>query len=219
MIIAIVPAYNEEKTIGSVIRDLFPYVDEVVVVDDCSKDNTAQVSQEAGATVLSHRVNRGQGAALETGHEYARRQRAAYVVHFDADGQFSAADIPGALSKITEAGADVLFGTRFLDDRSNIPFIKRYALLPFGKMVDWLMGAVPLTDVHNGFRILSGRALECVSIRHDRMAHATEIPVLVKACGLTYVEYPVKVVYHEYGQGMRGGVRILRDLFFGKFIK
>ena len=87
MFLAIVPAYNESKRIGSVVRSLFDHVDMVVVVDDASRDATATLAQQAGATVLQHTVNRGQGAALETGHAYARSIDATYVLHFDGDGQ------------------------------------------------------------------------------------------------------------------------------------
>ena len=98
MFIAIVPAHNEESSIGSVVRSLVRHVDQVVVVDDGSRDATAKEAASAGAVVLRHAINRGQGAALETGHEYARRAGADFVLHFDADGQFDAADVPRSRS-------------------------------------------------------------------------------------------------------------------------
>ncbi len=113
MFVAVVPAYNEEKRIGSVVRSLFGHVDEVVVVDDASADNTIQEAQNAGATVLIHRVNRGQGAALETGHAYARKHGAQFVIHFDGDGQFRVEDIAPALEHLQESNADILRFTPF----------------------------------------------------------------------------------------------------------
>lgn len=219
MIAALVPAYNEEKQIGEVVKNLLPLVDHVIVIDDASEDRTADEAGFSGAFVLRHKINRGQGAALQTGHEYAKKIGADYVLHFDADGQFDPADIGGALAYIRESVVDILFGSRFLGEFAlQIPWFKRNILLPLARYVDRLSGAVPLSDSHNGFRILSRRALERIVISQDRMAHATEIPVLVKKFGLSYVEYPVKVHYQEYGQGLRSGFAIIKDLFLGRFV-
>jgi glycosyltransferase involved in cell wall biosynthesis len=131
MILAIVPAYNEADHIGSVVSDLQEVVDEVVVVNDCSVDDTVAIALEAGATVLSHNINRGAGAALETGHAYARAIGASYVVHFDGDGQFTATEIPLALAALKRANADVLFGSRFLHGNGkDLPWSKRYIIHP-----------------------------------------------------------------------------------------
>lgn len=219
MFIAIVPAYNEETNIGSVVRSLFSHVDQVVVVDDCSLDRTAEEAQAAGAVVLIHEINRGQGAALETGHTYAREVGAEYVIHFDGDGQFSPDDIRPALLHVKKHNADVLLGSRFLDNRSNVPFLKKYLLHPIAKIINRFFGGLYLSDVHNGFRILSRRALDHIYITQDRMAHATEIPYLVRKHGLKYIEFPVKVTYKEFGQSGLSGVSIIKDLFFDKFIR
>jgi|SRR3989339_1200088 len=219
MFVAVVPAYNEEKTIGSVARGLFEHVDKVVVVDDGSIDDTLCESQGVGATVLRHEINRGQGASLETGHEYARKIGANYVLHFDADGQFDPSDIAPALKALQESGADILFGSRFLGKQANLPFFKHWFILPIAKLLNCLFVGRGLSDVHNGFRILTRRALNSISITQDRMAHATEIVALVKKNKLKYIEFPVKVKYSEYGQGVGGGVRVLGDLVVGWFVK
>jgi glycosyltransferase involved in cell wall biosynthesis len=217
--LAIVPAYNEEDSIGSVVRGIFPHVDRVVVVDDGSGDKTGAEAEGAGAVVLRHDLNRGQGAAIETGQEYARRVGAKYVLHFDADGQFDPADISPALKFLQEKQADILFGSRFLDDRSQVPFFKKYIILPLARFVDKLTGAVTLRDSHNGFRILNRNALVSVKLTQDRMAHATEIPSLVKKNNLRYVEFPVKVIYSEFGQSAVGGLKVIGDLVLGKYLK
>lgn len=219
MVVAIVPAYNESAKIGSVVTSLRTVVDTVIVIDDCSADDTKAKAVAAGAVVLRHTINRGQGAALETGHTYARRIEADLVIHFDGDGQFDVADINPALAAMQTAGADVLFGSRFLaiDALSGIPTFKRYVLLPLARYIDRFFGAVPLTDAHNGFRILSKHAINTIRIRQDRMAHATEIPQLVATHKLTYIEFPVKVSYHEYGQSSIAGVKIIIDLLLNKF--
>lgn len=219
MIIALVPAYNEEKKIGSVIQDLFSHVDEVVVIDDGSTDDTARIAREAGAMVLSHRLNLGQGAALETGHKYARgRNDVDYVVHFDADGQFLASDIVPALAYLQANKKEVLLGSRFLGSEKSVPWLKRFFLLPLGRLIDRWSGTVRLSDSHNGFRILNRRALELIHITQDRMAHATEIPTLIAKHNLSWVEFPVTVRYDEFGQGVGGGLKIVRDLLVGKFL-
>src|SRR3989338_3201435 len=218
MFLAIVPAYNVEQTIGSVVRNLFEHVDRVVVVDDGSDDATAAAADSAGAEVLRHALNRGQGAALETGHEFARVIGADHVLHFDADGQFDVRDVQPALAELRRSNADVLFGSRFLDKRSSIPWFKKRVLLPVGRVVSRLFGGGKLSDTHNGFRIFNRRALEKIRLTQDGMAHATEIQSLVKRHGLRYIEHPVKVTYTEYGQGIQEGTRIVRDLLFGKFV-
>lgn len=219
MIMAIVPAYNEEKRIAAVVADLLGHVDEVVVINDCSADDTAKKAHQSGATVLSHHINRGQGAALETGHAYARKQHADFVIHFDGDGQFSVTDIPQALEHIQKHKADVLLGSRFLDTRTQMPKFKRYILHPIAREVENRLTGLTLSDIHNGFRVLSKRALQDIVITQDGMAHASEIPRLIAKYNLKHVEFPVQVTYHEYGQSAFGGIKIIKDLLFGNFVK
>ena len=206
MFVAIVPAYNEEKRIGSVVQSLFEHVDRVVVVDDASVDNTSPEARKAGA-------------ALETVHAYAREVGADFVLHFDGDAQFDVGDIKPALERLKKEGADILFGSRFLGVDSNMPWFKKNILSPVGRMVNNFFGAVRVSDAHNGFRILNKKALGNIQITQDRMAHATEILTLTKQKGLKHTEFPVKVTYHEYGQRASNGFHIIKDLVFGKFIK
>ena len=135
----IIPAYNEAKSIGRVIRGLFEQGwKEVVVVDDGSADNTAVVAKEAGAMVFRHLVNRGQGAALQTGDDFALKSGAQWVAHFDGDDQFNPADIGPALEKLKTSHADVLLGSRFLDNRSRLPPLKKFIILPLARLVNYL---------------------------------------------------------------------------------
>jgi len=219
MFLAIVPAYNEEEKIGSVVQSLFSHIDRVVVVDDCSVDSTSDEAKNAGAIVLQHKINRGQGASLQTGHQYALENNADYILHFDGDGQFDVSDIAPALEEFKKTNSDILFGSRFLDSRTKIPWIKKYILFPPARLFNKLFGGVDLTDIHNGFRILNRKALESFSIEQDRMAHATEIPAKAKKLGLKYIEFPVKVTYHRYGGGLVHGLGVVKDLVFGKFLR
>lgn len=220
-IFVILPAYNEAKQIGRVIRGLFqepglkavaPEL-QLIVVDDASQDATAEEAYKAGAMVVRHASNRGQGAALQTGNDLARSLGAQIVVHFDADGQFNPHDIAGAIALIKRDEVDIVLGSRFLDDRSEIPWFKRHIILPVGRRINFVFTGLELTDVHNGFRVLSRLALDKIIITHDRMAHNTEIPAQIKKYNLRWREYPVEVRYFEPGQGLGGGVRILWDLF------
>lgn len=219
MFIAIVPAFNEEKNIAAVVSQLLTVVDQVIVVDDCSSDQTQLRATQAGAVVLRHALNRGQGAALETGHVYARKHKADYIIHFDGDDQFDVADVLPALHALQKNNADVLFGSRFLDERSHLPFSKKYIILPLGRLLldRWFFG-IRLSDAHIGFRILNKKALDLIQITQDRMAHATQIPALVRQHQLSYIEFPVKVTYHEYGQGIKAIPKIMYDLFIGRFL-
>jgi len=220
MLFIVLPAFNEENKIGRVIRGLFEHgYNNIVVVNDGSSDNTATEAESAGAVVLNHAINRGQGAALQTGNEYALQNGAEILIHFDADGQFNPSDIAGALNHLKENNLDIVLGSRFLDHRSNLPFFKKYFILPISRAINNFVSGLKLTDVHNGFRIMHRVAAEQILITQDRMAHNSEIPRLIKEKKLKYTEYPVEVFYHENGQGVSGGVKILLDLIIAKFNK
>jgi len=220
MIFVVLPAFNEEKKIGRVIRDLFEHgFNNIVVIDDGSKDNTSLVAKTAGATVIKHVINRGQGAALQTGNEFALKQGAEIIVHFDADGQFEAQDIVSGLTRIEKDQVDVVLGSRFLDKRSKIPFLKKYFILPISRLFNNFFTGLKLTDVHNGFRIMRAKVAEKIIITQDGMAHNSQIPRLIKDYGFSFVEHPVKVLYFESGQGLKGGIKILWDLIIANFTK
>lgn len=218
MPLVIIPAYNEEKVIGRVIRGLFEHgLEDILVVDDGSTDGTAKEAKLGGAKVLRHEINRGQGATLETGDEYARATGAEVVIHFDGDDQFNPADIVKGLELMREKKLDVALGSRFLDERSRLPWFKAQIILQIARWTNFVFTGCLLTDAHNGFRILSREALEKIHITHDRMAHNTEIIRQIRQHRLRYLEFPVEVRYHTYGQGFMGGVVIVRDLLFGLF--
>lgn len=220
MVIAAVPAYNEEQSIRSVVKQLSEVVDKVVVVDDGSLDETADQARLKNTTVITHPINRGQGAALETARKYILHQtKAGFVVTFDGDHQFQTEEIEPALEKMKQKQVDVLLGSRFLNKESKLPWSKQNIILPASRIVEYIFTGVYLSDVHNGFKIFSRKALEQISISQDRMAHASEIPQLIKEHDLDYIEFPVKVDYQEYGQDAAAGLGILKDLILGKFIK
>lgn len=220
MVWIVVPAYNEEKNIANTVQGLLKLgYSNTVVVDDGSGDNTFQEAQRAGAKVLSHVLNRGQGASLQTGHEYALKCGAEIVVDFDADGQFDPKDIENAINKLQNEKLDIVLGSRFLIENLQIPFSKKYFILPLAKIINRFFTGVNLTDAHNGFRVFSRIGLSKIQITQDKMAHNTEIIAQIKKHNLRFVEVPVKVSYSRYGQGWRGGIEIIKDLVINFFVK
>jgi len=215
MIFIVIPVYNEEDAIDTTIKDLQEKgFKNIIVVDDGSSDQTFERAQKTGVIILRHQLNRGQGAALQTGNEFALKQGASIVVHFDGDGQFNSNDIMPAIEFMKLHEVDMVLGSRFLDTRSIIPFTKRYILLPIGKWINYLLTGVKLSDVHNGFRIYSKKALQEIIITQDKMAHNSEITASLKKKALTYKEFPVEVKYYRYGQGIKGGLKIIKEWFF-----
>lgn len=214
----VIPAYNEEENITGVISGLIALYPgaKIVVVDDGSEDGTVEAASQARAIVLKHLINRGQGAALATGTEYALSQGADIIVHFDADGQFEARDVAALVEPIKNGQAEVVLGSRFLNRANHIPFSKKYFILPLARAVNFLFTGLWLSDAHNGLRALSRRAAESIKIEQDRMAHNSEIIAQLKKNNLKFVEVPVRVVYHRYGQGFWGGLKIIKDLIFQK---
>lgn len=225
----VIPVYNEEKNLAQVLTDLLQYDYQVVVVDDGSTDNTFQIAKKFPITSLRHQINRGQGAALETGTQYALQKGAGIIVHFDGDGQFLANEIQLVVEPVLSHQVDIVLGSRFCADKrgfstrinadSNIPFLKKYLILPMAKIINWLISGIKLTDAHCGFRAMNRYAAEKIRITQDGMSHNTEIVAQIKKYHLKYQEIPVTVIYHEFGQGVGGGVKILRELFLGKLIK
>lgn len=214
----IIPAYNEEKTIAEVIERAKSFVDEIIVVDDGSIDQTAEIIVKHKATLLRHIINRGQGAALETGNEYALKNHYDIIVHFDADGQFKADEIPEFVKLIESGGYDVVLGSRFMEKKSNMPFMKKYIIMPIARIINNIFFNIKLTDPQNGFRALSARAAEKIKIEQSDWAHCSEILAKVFAYNLKYKEIPVTVNYSRFGRNFSSGFKIIKDLLIGKLI-
>ena len=214
----VIPAWNEEKNIIPVLRQVKEMVDEVVVVDDGSRDRTYQQAQKTGVTVLRHILNRGQGAALETGNQYCLRQGADIIVHFDADGQFLAEQIPDIISPIRTGQTDIVFGSRFLEQRSAIPWRKKMIILPMAGLVNKILLKAELSDPQSGFRAFSASAAPKVNIEQDGMAHCSEIIHKAFKNDLKIQEVPITVIYNNYGQSFAGGIKIVKDLLLAKLV-
>lgn len=215
----VIPGFNEGEVIREVVTRVRALYPRIVVVDDCSHDMTGEQARSAGATVLRHPMNLGQGAALQTGIRYALAQGATHIVTFDADGQHRVEDIEVLLRKQRETQADVVFGSRFLGSATDIPPLRRLVLKTAVVFTAFTSG-VRLTDAHNGLRLLTRRAAEAIRIRQNRMAHASEIIAKVGSLRLKFAEAPVTIVYTKYslskGQKLSNAINILAELFVAR---
>jgi len=220
-IFIIIPAYNEENNIIKVIDDVKNVNTDfqIVVVDDCSTDNTYQLANKSNIIALRHIVNRGQGAALKTGTEYAIMKGADIIVHFDADRQFLAGEIKDVVKSILNNQADIVFGSRFMDKKSDIPWLKKNIIMPLARLVNKLFFKVTLSDPQAGFRAFSTNAYKKLEWQQDGMAHCSEIMHNAFRSDLRTKEVPITVIYRDFGQKFSGGFKILKDMFIGKFTR
>ena len=195
-IFIVIAAYNEEKNLPKVIKTLKNEgYQKIIITDDGSVDKTYDKAIEVSAIALRHIINRGQGAALKTGIDYALSEGAEIIVTFDADGQHRVEDLPSMILPVAEGRVDIALGSRFLR-RTNIPFVRKF-LLKGSVLIIWLFYGMRMTDAHNGFRAMSRKAAQKISITCDRMAHASEIIEEIKKKKLRYKEVPISIVYTE----------------------
>jgi glycosyltransferase involved in cell wall biosynthesis len=215
----VIPGFNEARIISNTLASVGAWLPNVIVVDDGSSDDTAGQAARAGAHVLRHPINLGQGAALGTGIRYALLQQAEFIVTFDADGQHRPEDITVLLEAAQEQGADVVLGSRFLGRASNLPTSRRL-LLKLATAYTRLTTGLSLTDAHNGLRLFTRKAAEQLQFRQNRMAHASEMLEWLGSSGLRIFEAPVNIVYTEYslakGQTVFSSFNILWDLWLGR---
>jgi glycosyltransferase involved in cell wall biosynthesis len=223
-VFAIVPAYQEAQALPATVRDVLALGYSVVVVDDGSRDDTEEALLGLPIHYLKHAANLGQGAALQTGMDYAVSQGAEILIHFDADGQHPANRIPDLIRPITAGECDVVLGSRFLrrEDRALVPWKKRLALR-VGIVVSGILTGVWLSDTHNGFRALSRQAAMRIRLRENGFAHATEILACLRSTGLRYREAPVGIRYTAYsirkGQPVSNGLNVVMDLLLSRVLR
>jgi glycosyltransferase involved in cell wall biosynthesis len=212
----VVPLFNEAEVIGDVVRETLETFPNIVCVDDGSSDDSAGRAAEAGAIVIRHPVNLGQGAALQTGIDYALEVPSMrWIVTFDADGQHQVSDVVEMLRRAREDNLDAVFGSRFLDERTKPDLIKR-AVLHLAVAYTNATTKTRLTDAHNGLRVLSRNVAALLDIRQNRMAHASELIAQIGAMDIRYSESPVHILYTDYskakGQSVWNSVNILVDI-------
>jgi glycosyltransferase involved in cell wall biosynthesis len=211
----IIAAFNEAAVIGPIVSDLTRRNYRVILVDDGSHDATGPIALSAGATVLTHPINLGQGAALQTGIKFALQGGASYVVTFDADGQHQPSDITRLIGALIETDAAYALGSRFLGSSRGMPHGRRL-LLQAAIWLTRVMTGLRLTDTHNGLRAMTREGASRISLRQNRMAHASELLEQIAASGLQHIEVPVTIDYTRYslakGQRFSDSLTILFDL-------
>ena len=216
----IVAAYREAPRIAAVVAELVSAGHRVIVVDDGSPDATAEQARAAGARVLRHSINRGQGAALQTGIAWALGRGARFLVTFDADGQHRVADVERLLAPLRAGTHDFALGSRFLGRAEAMPVVRR-RVLALAVRFTRLASGLPVSDAHNGLRAFSRRGAERLAIQLDRMAHASELLDQIRASGLPWTEVPVEVRYTAEslakGQRSTAAARILFDYLVARW--
>lgn len=212
----VVPLYNEGAVVGDVIREARQVFPHIICVDDGSRDDSAQQALDAGAIVVPHPINLGQGAALQTGFDYfLSHTDGRYLVTFDSDGQHRLEDALAMRKKAIADDLAVIYGSRFLEGKAETGRLKML-VLKTAAFVTRLQTGLKLTDAHNGLRLLRRDAVEAVHLRQNRMAHASEIIDQLAASKLPWAEMPVHIRYTDYsrgkGQSLLNSVNILVEL-------
>ena len=215
---AVVPMFNEGTVIASVVSELRKSIPHVVCVDDCSSDDSVAQAQSAGAIVVRHPINLGQGASLQTGFEFAREiPEMTEIVTFDADGQHQVADALEMVQRLRDEDLDIVIGSRFLDNRTDMSRLKR-GVLRLATGYTRMTTGMELTDAHNGLRVISRDLLMKLKIKQNRMAHASELIDQVRLHEAKWAEHPTHIVYTDYsrgkGQSVLNSVNILVEIIF-----
>lgn len=217
-ILILIPAYNEGKVIGKVVKDIKKEgFENILVVNDASKDNTKLEAIKAGAEVLSHPINRGgPGAPTMTGITYAKIKNYEKVVLMDADGQHSPKDIKKLLKYSSKK--NVVIGSRMVSDLSEMPFIRRF--LNFGgSFVTYFFFGLFVHDSQSGFKVLDKKAIEKINLTYDTFEFCSEMIGEIYKHNLSFIEVPIKVIYTDHsqskGQSFRNGFKMIWRLLLG----
>jgi glycosyltransferase involved in cell wall biosynthesis len=210
------PMYNESTVVGDVIRGLLHVFPNVVCVDDGSTDGSQEVAREAGAVVVQHPINMGQGAALQTGIEFALQDpELDCIVTFDSDGQHRVIDAEQMVARVLADEADIVLGSRFLDDRTQIGWLKKLVLKTAAAQFRLSTG-MALSDAHNGLRAFNPYVAANIDLTQNRMAHASELIHQLADLKPRWVEHPVEIIYTAYskgkGQSLLNSVNIVAEL-------
>lgn len=222
--LVVIPAYNEEEVVAEVVlkipRKLRNITLDVLVVNDGSVDNTALEAKKAGAKVVTHPINRGLGAALATGFEYARRNNYGFLITLDADGQHDPSELSNLLKPILEQKADFVVGTRFL--KKGMP-LSRTAITFLASLATFIFTGVWTTDSQSGFRAFSKRAIQRIHTEVDRMEVSSDFFNQAKINNLIIKEVNIKPIYTDYslkkGQNFFNSFNIISKLAFKKILR
>ena len=216
-VIIIIPAYNEERNIPSLIEKIRCKISEadILIIDDGSADRTARVAEKAGALVASLPFNMGYGAALQTGFKYALKNRYRYVVQMDADGQHDPASIRKLLDEVKREDADVVIGSRFMsgDNSYKAPLVKRLGMRLFGMIASMITGQ-PVTDPTSGFQALNRDAMRFYASPYYPVDYPdADVIIMLHRAGLRIREVAVTMHARKEGTSMHSGLKPVYYVF------
>ena len=194
MKLACIPAYNEESHIESLVKSAKNHVDQVVVCDDGSTDNTASIAKNAGAIVISHKTNKGYGAAIISLFNYARENNADVMITIDGDGQHNPDQIPLLLNTISQHNVDVVIGSRFLNNTIEAPGYRQRGIKIITSAANYGTD-LKVSDSQSGFRAYSKIAINTIHPTEEGMSVSTEILLKISNKGLSLAEVPITVSY------------------------
>ena len=210
-ILILLPAYNEAKVIANVIKDIKKEgFNDILVIDDCSKDNTSQVAKNAGAHVLRHIINRGAGAATSTGLKYAKINNFDAVVIMDSDGQHDPKDIKKLITPLSKF--DVVIGSRMLNLSKDMPILRRISNFG-GSLLTYFFFGLYVKDSQSGFKAFNKKAISKINLTFDRYEFCSEVIGEIYRNNLKHKEVPIKVIYTTHslskGQSIKNGFKMI----------
>ena len=213
----LVPLYNEEQVISDTIEGLKKYFNNILIINDGSSDSSLSIISDLGVEYVSHSINLGVGAAVQTGFEFIldNRRKCSAIITFDADGQHRAEDAQRIAQEIEISDKEIIFGSRFLGFDKKIPIVKRLVLKTVCSLTKFITG-VNLTDAHNGLKGYKVSAINKININLDGYAYESELIRQVQKHNISFKEVPTDIEYTEYskskGQKILSGFIIIEDL-------
>ena len=191
-----IPAYNEEKNIGSIILKLKQKYDKIIVCDDGSTDMTYSISTALGAVVVKHKKNQGYGAAIRTIFDEFKKTDSDILVTFDADGQHKISEIESMVKPILENTADIVIGSRFLGKTIDLPKYRKIGIKTITGLTNAITGT-KISDSQSGFRAYSKKTLNQISLIESGMGISTEILIKSSKKNMRIFEVPITILYSE----------------------
>jgi glycosyltransferase involved in cell wall biosynthesis len=222
-VFVVVPCFNEASIVYATVSSLLNCTYQVVVVDDGSVDDTREKLRGLPVYFLRHQINLGQGAAIQTGIDFALQQGADFLVTFDADGQHEVKDILKMLVQLREEQVDFVFGSRFLAGSKTNVDGKRKVLLQISRLTNFFISGILLSDANNGIRVFTSAAAKKIRLKENRRTHSADLIYQVAKNKIKYAECPVCIHYSEYSK-MKGiqnkeGFSIFLNMLLYKFFR
>jgi glycosyltransferase involved in cell wall biosynthesis len=199
LVVAAIPAYNEENSVGDIVLEAAKHVDKVLVIDDGSSDATSKIAESRGALTIRHRRNMGYGAAIRSCFETARKIGADVMIILDGDGQHDPKEIPILLESITRDNVDIVIGSRFLGPTNNgMARYRRFGIMLINIVTNFIMQGT-LSDAQSGFRAYSKKAIDKMVITEDGMGASSEILIHAARMELSIGEVRITCKYVKDG--------------------